>query len=85
LLAWIGVLIPVLSSLSLHLSQGKASLVELQLQAKAGLIWLGLLLAICYLVDRKIYPRIGLQSWLSLRFQLSSAATLSCFLAAGAL
>jgi Ca2+/Na+ antiporter len=85
LLAWVGVLIPVLSSLSLHLSHGKASLYELQLQAKAGLIWLGLLLAICYLVDRKMYPRIGLQPWLSLRFHLSSAATLSCFLAAGAL
>ena len=53
--------------------------------ADAGLIWLGLLLVACYLFDRKLYPSAGLQHWLKLRFQLSTVAALSCFLAAGAL
>ncbi len=53
--------------------------------ADAGLIWLGLLLVACYLVDRKLYPSAGLQHWLTLRFHLSTVASLSCFLAAGAL
>ncbi|MEN9903958.1 MAG: hypothetical protein RLZZ555_523 [Pseudomonadota bacterium] len=53
--------------------------------ADAGLIWLGLLLIVCYLFDRKLYHSAGLQQWLKLRFQLSTVAALCCFLAAGAL
>ena len=49
----------------------------------AGLIWLGLVLILCYMVDRILYPRIGLQIWLGLRLWLSVVASLSCFMAAG--
>jgi hypothetical protein len=51
----------------------------------AGLAWLGFLLVICYLADRTLYARAGLQAWLTLRFRLSSVAALSCFIGAGAL
>ena len=51
----------------------------------AGLVVLGAMLVACYLVDRRVYPRHGLQRWLVLRFRLSAVAALSCFLgAAGA-
>jgi hypothetical protein len=50
----------------------------------AGLPWLGMLLIASYLVDRKLFPAIGLGPWLTLRFRLSAGAALSCFLAAGA-
>lgn len=53
--------------------------------AFAALAWLGFLLIICYLADRALYPRAGLQQWLTLRFRLSGVAALSCFIAAGAL
>ena len=51
----------------------------------AGLAWLGLVLIVCYLVDRKLYAQAGLTSWLKLRFRLSAIAALSCFIGAGAL
>lgn len=51
----------------------------------AGLAWLGLLLLVCYGVDRRLYASAGLQHWLTLRFRLSGVAALSCFVAAGAL
>lgn len=50
----------------------------------AGLAWLGFLLILCYLADRTLYPRAGLQHWLTLRFRLSAIASLSCFIGAGA-
>lgn len=51
----------------------------------SGLVVLGALLAGCYLVDRRLFPRYGLQAWLTLRFRLSTIAALCCFLgAAGA-
>lgn len=50
----------------------------------AGLPWLGVVLIACYLVDRKLYPALGLSPWLTLRFRLSAVAALSCFVAAGA-
>ncbi|MEZ5706122.1 MAG: DUF3429 domain-containing protein [Burkholderiaceae bacterium] len=53
--------------------------------AFAGLAWLGFLLVISYLADRALYPRAGLQQWLTLRFRLSAVAALSCFIGAGAL
>lgn len=52
--------------------------------AYAALPWLGLLLATCYLVDRRLFPAAGLGPWLNLRFRLSAIASLCCFLAAGA-
>lgn len=51
----------------------------------AGLAWLGLVLIVCYLVDRKLYAQAGLGGWLKLRFRLSAVAALSCFIGAGAL
>ena len=47
--------------------------------------WLGAVLVICYLVDRKLYPAAGLGRWLTLRWRLSAVATLSCLVGAGAL
>jgi hypothetical protein len=48
----------------------------------AGLPLLGLLLVVCYVVDRKLYPRFGAGAWLGLRFRLSAVAAISCFVAA---
>ena len=48
----------------------------------AGLVVLGTLLVLCYLVDRKVYPAHGLAAWLTLRFRLTVVAALSCFLGA---
>ena len=48
----------------------------------AGLALHGVLLVVCYLVDRRVYPVQGAAHWLTLRFRLSSVAALSCFLAA---
>jgi hypothetical protein len=50
--------------------------------AYAGLVIDGLMLVVCYLVDRKVYPRHGLAGWLTLRFRLTVVATLACFLGA---
>lgn len=50
----------------------------------AALPWLGFLLVVCYLVDRRLYPAAGLEAWLALRAQLTLVASLSCFVAAGA-
>ena len=51
----------------------------------AGLVWLGLVLIVCYLVDRRLFARAGLTPWLTMRFRLTIVASLSCFLGAGAL
>lgn len=56
--------------------------VALLMPAYAGLVIQGVLLVACYLVDRRIYPALGLQSWLTLRFRLSAVAALSCFVGA---
>lgn len=52
--------------------------------AYAALPWLGLMLVVCYLVDRRTYLEAGLGHWLTLRFQLTAVAALSCFVGAGA-
>jgi len=53
--------------------------------ARSGLILLGAVLILSYLVDRSFYPRYGLQRWLRLRLHLSLVAALSCWVgAAGA-
>jgi hypothetical protein len=51
----------------------------------AGLVWMGMLLVLCHLVDRHLYRRAGLTAWLGLRLQLTVVASLSCFLGASAL
>lgn len=56
--------------------------VALLMPADAALVVHGAMLVACYLVDRRAYPPLGLQGWLTLRFRLSGLAALSCFLAA---
>jgi len=50
--------------------------------AYAGLVIQGAALVICYLVDRKVYPRCAVGAWLTLRFRLTVVASLSCFIGA---
>jgi hypothetical protein len=50
----------------------------------AGLVVHGVMLVVCYLVDRRVYPTQGLQAWLTLRFRLTVVAGISCFLGAAA-
>ena len=51
----------------------------------AGLVIHGLMLLVCYAVDRRLYVAQGADGWLTLRFRLSAVAALSCFIgAAGA-
>lgn len=57
----------------------------LLMPAHAALPWLGLLLIVCYAVDRRLYAAAGLGRWLTLRWRLSTVAALSCFIAAGAI
>ena len=52
------------------------------MQPYAGLVVHGVMLAVCYLVDRKVYPAHGAARWLTLRFRLSVVASLSCFVGA---
>jgi hypothetical protein len=48
----------------------------------AGLVVHGVMLVTCYLVDRRTYPLLGAAPWLTLRFRLTVAASLSCFVGA---
>jgi Protein of unknown function (DUF3429) len=48
----------------------------------AGLVVLGALLVGCYVNDRKLYPLLGANDWLQIRFRLTVVASLSCFLTA---
>jgi hypothetical protein len=50
--------------------------------AYAGLVVQGVMLVLCYLVDRRLYPVLGASAWLTVRFRLSAVAALSCFIAA---
>jgi hypothetical protein len=50
--------------------------------AYAGLVVHGVMLVVCYLVDRRVYPAHGIGQWLTLRFRLSAVASFSCFLGA---
>lgn len=54
------------------------------MQPDAGLVVHGVMLIVCYLVDRRLYPAMGAGAWLTLRFRLSTVAALCCFLAAQA-
>ncbi len=48
----------------------------------AGLVLQGLMLLVCYGVDRRLYPQLGAAAWLTLRFRLSAVAALACFIGA---
>lgn len=50
--------------------------------ASAGLVIHGVMLWLCYAVDRRVYPRHGAGAWLVLRFRLSAVAGLACFIGA---
>jgi hypothetical protein len=50
--------------------------------AYAGLVVHGVMLLVCYAVDRRTYPALGASAWLTLRFRLSVVAALACFIAA---
>ena len=56
--------------------------VALLMQPAAALVIHGVMLVLCYAVDRKVYPVQGASSWLLLRFRLTAVAGLSCFLGA---
>jgi hypothetical protein len=56
--------------------------VAVVMPAYAGLPLLGLILAACYVVDRRSYPRVGWSAWLPMRLQLTAVAVLSCVLGA---
>lgn len=58
------------------------SWVAVVMQPYAGLVLHGVMLVVCYLVDRKVYPEYGAARWLTLRFRLSVVASLSCFVGA---
>jgi hypothetical protein len=52
---------------------------------ESGLVVQGVMLLVCYAMDRRLYPAHGVAHWLTLRFRLSTLAALSCFIgAAGA-
>lgn len=50
--------------------------------ASGGLVVHGVMLLVCYAVDRRVYPVQGAAQWLTLRFRLSTVASFSCFLGA---
>ena len=56
--------------------------VAVMMPPSAGLVVHGVMLLVCYGVDRRLYPAHGLAAWLTLRFRLSMVAALSCFLGA---
>lgn len=48
----------------------------------AGLVVLGVLLIACYVSDRQRYHDLQVTGWLTMRFRLTVAASMSCFLSA---
>jgi len=61
---------------------GLVAATALMLQPRHGLLMHGVMLLLCYEVDRRVYPAHGLQAWLVLRWRLSLVAAASCFFAA---
>jgi len=56
----------------------------LMMPAPGALPLLGLVIVVCYLVDRRTYPAAGLANWLPMRLRLTVVAALSCVLGAAA-
>ena len=56
--------------------------VAVMMPPSAGLVIHGVMLLVCYAVDRRVYPAQGAGHWLTLRFRLSAVAALCCFLGA---
>jgi hypothetical protein len=56
--------------------------IAVQMPADAGLVIDAVMLVVCYLVDRRVYPGHGLSHWLTLRFRLTLVAALCCLVGA---
>jgi len=56
--------------------------VAVMMPPSSALVIHGVMLVASYLVDRRVYPALGLEGWLTLRFRLSALAALSCFVGA---
>lgn len=59
-----------------------AAWISALMPAYAGLVLQGVMLSVCYAIDRKVFPAHGWAAWLTLRFRLSVVAALACFVAA---
>ena len=57
-----------------------ASWAALMLPVAAALALHAAMLSVCFLVDRRVYPRQGAAAWLPLRFRLTLIAVVSCVL-----
>jgi steroid 5-alpha reductase family enzyme len=49
----------------------------------AGSLLLAATLWLCFLVDRRVYPRFGLQAWLRMRLVLTTVASAACVISSG--
>ena len=49
----------------------------------AGSLLLAATLWLCFLVDRRMYPRFGLQTWLRMRLVLTTVASAACVISSG--
>ena len=67
------------------ITPGLLAWIAVVMPPSAGLVLHGLLLVLCYLVDRRLYTAQGLAHWLTLRFRLTGLASFSCFMAAAAI
>lgn len=68
-LGWAGVP-PLVASVALLMPPG------------AGLVILGVMLIVCYLMDRRYYLARGMSAWLNTRLRLTVVAALCCFIGA---
>lgn len=61
-----------------------AAWLALLLPSRAALLVLALLLAVCFVFDRRMYERAGLADWLPMRWRLTAGAVVCCLAAAAA-
>lgn len=59
-----------------------AAWLALLLPSRSALVVLAILLALCFVVDRRLYVRAGLANWLPMRLQLTTGAVVCCLGAA---
>jgi Protein of unknown function (DUF3429) len=52
--------------------------IALLVPASVGLWLVSIALWLCFAVDRRIYPKFGLQSWLGMRLRLTAVASICC-------
>lgn len=73
-----------LASLAWGVLPQLAAWLALMLPSRLALAVLALLLAVCFVVDRRLYGRAGLAAWLPMRGQLTAGAVACCLAAAAA-